>query len=133
MSRYQELISTGIVLTIVTGGIAGAVTGFALNEIVANRAVLAVAAALVAVLESHPPLHNFRGYPRCGSRLRHKSHSRRGVAQRAGRFSFGRPGCLQPRLQRLRSATRSVDRLPRGRDRGRVLRAFDDWPPSDVG
>lgn len=57
MSRYQELISTGIVLTIVTGGIAGAVTGFALNEIVANRAVLAVAAALVAVLVARAIRH----------------------------------------------------------------------------
>jgi hypothetical protein len=50
MSRYQELISTGIVLTIITGGLTGAVAGFALNEVVANRVVLAVTAAFVAVL-----------------------------------------------------------------------------------
>jgi hypothetical protein len=57
MSRYQELISTGIVLTIGTGGVAGAITGYALNEVVANRAVLAVAAALVAVLVARAIRH----------------------------------------------------------------------------
>ena len=67
MSRYQELISTGIILTIVTGGIAGAVTGFALNEIVANRAVLAVAAAL------NPAAHrSIRGW--VVSVSRHRRH-----------------------------------------------------------
>jgi hypothetical protein len=50
MSRYQELISTGIVLTVVTGGIAGSVMGYALNGVVANRALVAVTAAFVAVL-----------------------------------------------------------------------------------
>ena len=61
MSRYQELISTGIVLTIVTGGIAGAVTGFALNEIAANRAVFGgrSSACSSARSESHPPTSPF--------------------------------------------------------------------------
>jgi hypothetical protein len=50
MSRYQKLISTGIVLTVITGGVAGAVAGLALDSIVANKALLAVTAALLAVL-----------------------------------------------------------------------------------
>jgi len=50
MSRYQELISTGIVLAVVTGGAAGAVTGLALDGIVTDRVLLAVTAAIVAVV-----------------------------------------------------------------------------------
>ncbi len=50
MSRYQKLISTGIVLTVITGGVAGAVAGLALDSIVANKALLAVTAAFLAVL-----------------------------------------------------------------------------------
>lgn len=50
MSQYQKLISTGIVLAVVTSGVAGAVAGLALDGIVANRALLAVAAAFLAVL-----------------------------------------------------------------------------------
>ena len=134
MSRYQELISTGIVLTIVTGGVAGAITGYALNEVVAKRAVLAVAAALVAVLVARAVRHftifaAIRGAgPGPGTSLIP------GVVLRNALVAsvMGGLGCLQPRLQCPRSATRGVDRLPRRRDRGRVLRTFDDWLPSDA-
>ncbi len=57
MSRYQELISTGIVLTVVTGGLVGAVTGHALDGIVTNRALLAATAAFLAVLAATAVRH----------------------------------------------------------------------------
>jgi hypothetical protein len=50
VSQYQKLISTGIVLAVVTSGVAGTVAGLALDDFVANRALLAVAAAFLAVL-----------------------------------------------------------------------------------
>src|SRR5688572_4578553 len=50
MSRYQQLISASIVLTVIVGGIAGAASGLALDSIVANKAVLAVVAGFVAVM-----------------------------------------------------------------------------------
>jgi hypothetical protein len=50
MSRYQQLISTGIVLTVITGGIAGAAVGLALDGFVAYKPMLAIAAGFLAVL-----------------------------------------------------------------------------------
>lgn len=50
MSRYQQLISTGIVLTVITGGVVGALSGLALDGFVTNQPVLAVAAGFLAVL-----------------------------------------------------------------------------------
>jgi hypothetical protein len=50
MSRYQQLISAGIVLTVITGGVAGAVSGLALDGFVVNQPVLAVVAAFLAVV-----------------------------------------------------------------------------------
>lgn len=49
MSRYQELLSTGIILAVVTGGAVGAVAGLALDGIVTNRVLLAMTAAFGAV------------------------------------------------------------------------------------
>ena len=57
MSRYQKLISTGIVLTVITGGVAGAVAGLALDSVVANKALLAVTAAFLAVLAATAVQH----------------------------------------------------------------------------
>ncbi len=57
MSRYQELISTGIVLAVVTGGFVGVVTGVALDGIVTNRVLLAVTAACLAVLTATAVRH----------------------------------------------------------------------------
>lgn len=50
MSRYQQLISTGIVLTVITGGVVGALSGLALDGFVTNQPVLAIAAGFLAVL-----------------------------------------------------------------------------------
>lgn len=50
MSQYQRLISTSIILTVIIGGVAGAVFGHALDGIVMNKALLAVTAAFLAVL-----------------------------------------------------------------------------------
>lgn len=57
MSQYQKLISTGIVLTVITGGVTGAVAGLALDSIIANKALLAVTAAFLAVLAAATVRH----------------------------------------------------------------------------
>jgi hypothetical protein len=50
MPQYQQLISTSIILTVIIGGVAGAVFGHALDGIVMNKALFAVTAAFLAVL-----------------------------------------------------------------------------------
>lgn len=50
MSRYQQLISAGIILTVITGGVAGTASGMALDGVITNQPVLAVAAAFLAVV-----------------------------------------------------------------------------------
>ncbi len=50
MSRYQQLISAGIILTVITGGVAGTASGLALDGFVANQPVLAIVAAFLAVV-----------------------------------------------------------------------------------
>ena len=57
MSQYQKLISTGIVLTLITGGVAGAVAGLALDSIIVNKPLLAVTAAFLAVLAATAVRH----------------------------------------------------------------------------
>lgn len=50
MSRYQQLISTGIVLTVITGGVVGAASGLILDDFIVSKPVLAILAGFLAVL-----------------------------------------------------------------------------------
>jgi hypothetical protein len=50
MSRFQNLISTSIVLTVIVGGVAGAAVAMALEGVVSNIPALAVAAGFFAVM-----------------------------------------------------------------------------------
>lgn len=50
MSRYQNLISTSIILTVIVGGVAGTAGGMALDSFVGNKPALAVAAGFLAVM-----------------------------------------------------------------------------------
>jgi hypothetical protein len=50
MSQYQKFISTSIVLTVIIGGVAGAVIGHFLDGIFIDKLLLAVTAAFLAVL-----------------------------------------------------------------------------------